>query len=99
MARWAACGGWNEPPSNPMRMPAACSGRRGNGSFIAAGSRPHLSVAADAIIERAQLFRADRTARMHAAGGDADLGAEAELTAIGELRRRVMQHDRGIHFA
>ena len=33
---------------------------------------------------------------MEAAGGDADLGAEPELAAIGELRRGVVQHDRGI---
>ena len=33
---------------------------------------------------------------MEAAGGDADLGAEAELAAIGELGRGVVQHDRGI---
>jgi len=30
------------------------------------------------------------------AGGDADLGAKAELAAVGELRRGVVQHDRGI---
>ncbi len=30
------------------------------------------------------------------AGGDADLGAEAELAAVGELRRGVVQHDRRI---
>ena len=33
------------------------------------------------------------------AGGDADLGAEAELAAVGELRRGVVQHDRGIDLA
>jgi hypothetical protein len=27
------------------------------------------------------------------AGGDADLGAHAELAAVGELRRGVVQHD------
>ena len=35
-------------------------------------------------------------ARMHPPGGDADLGAEAELAAIGELRRGVVQDDRRI---
>ena len=33
---------------------------------------------------------------MEAAGGDADLGAEAELTAVGELGRRVPHHDRAV---
>ena len=33
---------------------------------------------------------------MHAARGDADLGAEAELAAIRELRRGIVQHDRAV---
>src|SRR5579863_7682982 len=36
---------------------------------------------------------------MQPAGGDADLGAKAELAAVGELRRGVVQHDRRIHLA
>src|SRR3546814_1145491 len=43
-----------------------------------------------------QLFDADRPARVHAAGGDADLRPHAELAAVGELRRGVVQHDGGI---
>ena len=62
-------------------------------------SRPDLPRAADAIFEGGELLDADRAARMHAAGGDADLGAEAELAAVGELRRGVVQHDRGIDLA
>jgi len=57
-------------------------------------SRPRLSVAADAVLETGQLFDADRAARMQPAGGDADLGAETELTAIGELGRGVVEYDR-----
>ena len=53
----------------------------------------------DAIFEGGELFDADRAARMQAAGGDADLRAETEFAAIGELRRRVVKHDRGIDFA
>ena len=34
---------------------------------------------------------------MHAAGRDADLGAEAEFAAVGELSRGVVQHDGRIH--
>ena len=49
-----------------------------------------------AIFERAELFDADRPARVHAARRDADLGAEAEFAAIGELGRGIVQHDRGI---
>ena len=60
---------------------------------------PHARVcpaAVHAILERAELLDADRPARVHAPGGDADLGAEAELAAVGELGRGVVQHDRGI---
>src|SRR5690242_17833419 len=108
MARCAACGGLNEPPSRPMRMPlvwkgmacaaacdcisrvTACTGRR---------SRPRLPGAVDAIFEARQLLGADRAAGVEFAGGNSDLRAEAELAAIGELRRGVVQHDRGIDLA
>src|SRR3954454_10799871 len=59
-------------------------------------SGPDLSGPANAIFERRELLHADRSARMHAACRDPDLGAEAELAAIGELRRRVVQHNRAI---
>src|SRR5258705_12762053 len=59
-------------------------------------SRPRLPGALHAILEARQLLGRDRAAGMEFPGGDADLGAEAELAAIGELRRCVMQHDRGI---
>src|SRR6478736_4410981 len=60
------------------------------------GSGTNLARAMDAVLEGAELFDADRAARMHAAGGDADLGAEAELAAIGELGRGVVDDDGGI---
>src|SRR5436309_9782874 len=103
MARCAACGGLNEPPSRPMRMPlvwngiscaadcdcisrvAACAGLK---------SRPRLPGAVNAVFEARQLLGADRAAGVEFAGGNADLGAEAEFAAIGELCRRVVQHDR-----
>ncbi len=56
-------------------------------------SRPGLTASANAVFEGRQLFDADRPARMQPAGGDADLGAEAELAAVGELGRGIMQHD------
>src|SRR6186997_1111998 len=61
-----------------------------------AGSRPRLPGAVDAIFETGQLFGPDRTAGVKFPGGDADLRAEAEFAAVGELRRCVMQHDRRI---
>src|SRR5204862_238269 len=50
----------------------------------------------DAIFERGQLLNTDRSARMHASRRDADLGTEAKLAAIGELRRGVVQDDGGV---
>src|ERR1043166_7322642 len=85
-ARCAACGGSNVPPNRPMRMPRAWGGRR---SITEEGSRPGLPCAAHAILEARELFDPHRPARMEAAGGDADLGAEAEFAAVGELRRGV----------
>src|SRR4051794_28476320 len=112
MARWAACGGLNEPPSRPMRMPLvwngiACAAEGSiNGAIARAApaaktrspSRPRLPGAVDPIFETCQLLGADRPAGVEFSGGDPDLGAEAELSPIGELRRGVVQHDRGIDF-
>src|SRR3954453_9322620 len=63
---------------------------------LAVGSRPCLSGAVDAIFEAGKLLDADRAAGVEFSRGDADFGAEAEFATIGELRRRVMQHDRRI---
>jgi hypothetical protein len=52
-----------------------------------------LKEPAHAVFERCQLLDANRPARMHLAGGDADLGAHAELAAVGELGRGVVQQD------
>ncbi len=59
-------------------------------------SRSRLPGAADPVLEGGELLDADRAAGVHAAGGDADLGAEAELAAVGELGRGVVQDDRRI---
>ena len=48
--------------------------------------RPRLTCAVDAIFEARELLGADRIAGVESTGGDADLGTEAELAAIGELR-------------
>ena len=57
-------------------------------------SRPDLPRAADAVFEGGELLDPHGPSRMHAAGRDADLGAETEFTAIGELRRGIVQDDR-----
>src|SRR6476660_7153437 len=98
MARCAACGGLNEPPSRPMRMPLvwkgiACAADCGINAAAArdlraktlSSSRPRLPGAVDAIFEAGQLFGPDRPAGVEFAGGDSDLGAEAKLAAIGKL--------------
>src|SRR5437762_4445173 len=102
-ARCAACGGSKVPPNRPIRIPGACGGRTRRGGCITCAkgtversSRPDLPGAAHAIFEAGELLDADRATGVQLAGGDADLGAEAELAAIGELGRGVVQHDRRI---
>src|SRR4051794_12161980 len=102
-ARCAACGGSKVPPNRPIRIPGACGGRTRRGGCITCAketverwARPDLPGAAHAVFEAGELFDADRAASVQLAGGDADLGTETELTAIGELRRGIVQHDRRI---
>src|SRR5712671_1720765 len=57
---------------------------------------PGLAAAANDIFENRELLDANRPARMELAGADADLGAHAELPAIGELRRSIVHHNRRI---
>src|SRR4029079_1420878 len=102
-ARCAACGGSKVPPNRPIRIPGACGGRTRRGGCITGAkatigrsSRPDLPGAAHAILEAGELLDAAWAAGVQLAGGDADLGAEAELATVGELRRCVVQHDRGI---
>jgi hypothetical protein len=77
------------PPKRPIRMPRADAGSSVFPVIRAVAlpltSGPELSVAADAILEAGQLFDANRTARMHLAGRNADLAAETEFAAIGKL--------------
>src|SRR5947208_1120047 len=105
MARCAACGGLNEPPSRPMRMPLvwkgmACAAVCDCISRVTActglKSRPRLPGTVNAIFEARQLLGADRAAGVEFAGGNPDFRAEAELAAVGELCRCVVQHDRGL---
>src|SRR6266480_6751440 len=101
IARCAACGGLNEPPSRPMRMPLvwkgmACAADCDCISRVTTctgwRSRPRLPGAVNAIFEARQLLGADRAAGVEFPGGNPDLGAEAEFTTVGELGRCVVQH-------
>ena len=91
----AVHGLWKETPPHapPAGSAAALRGLAGELSW------PRLPAAAYAVFESRQLLDADRAARVQPAGSDADLGAEAELAAIGELRRSIVQNDRRIDFA
>lgn len=55
--------------------------------------RPLLPVTEDEILEAGQLFGPHRAARMHFTSCDANFCAHAELTSVGELRRRIVHHD------
>src|SRR5690349_6172534 len=107
MARCAACGGLKEPPSKPTRMPLLWSGiacaaledatATGFNAMPPTRSRPRLPGPVHAVFEAGELLGADGAAGVEFASGNADLGAEAELAAIGKLRRGIMQHDRRVH--
>src|SRR5262249_61762992 len=77
----------------PTRAASVCWAARGSVDFLA---RPHLRGATHDILEGGQLLDTDRPARVQAPGGDADLCAHAEFTAIGELGRGVVQNDRAV---
>src|SRR5262249_61082422 len=61
-------------------------------------SRPSLTAPVNAVFKGGELVDADRAASMQASRGNADLRAEAEFPAIGELSGCVMQHDGGVDF-
>src|SRR5579864_8949457 len=63
-----------------------------------ARSRASLAGTVNAVFEAGQLFRAHRATGVELAGGYADFGTEAELPAVSELGRGVVQHDRRIDF-
>ena len=73
-------------------------GRRqlGDAGDTARGHGRVCPVAAHQVLEARELLDADRAARVELAGRDADLAAEAELAAIGELGRGVVEEDRGV---
>src|SRR5262245_40273553 len=102
-ARWASCGGSKVPPNRPIFMPGVWGGstdiRQAIKGRAQERSRTCLPRAADAVVEAGELLDPDWAARMETAGGDADLGAEAEFAAVGKLRGRVVQPDRGIDLA
>src|SRR5882757_7439552 len=79
------------PIPTPGSSPWASCARKRHGR-----SRPGLPGAVNTVFEAGQLVRTDRTAGVEFAGGNADFGAEAELAAVGELGRCVVQNDRRI---
>src|ERR1700758_1604680 len=65
--------------------------------FIAGPSgRTDLTVSPHNPFGRGQFRQPHRPAGMQLLGGDADLSTETELLAVGERRRRVDHHRRGI---
>src|SRR6478736_2760878 len=82
-ASWAStrcpmCGGLNAPPRTPT---------------AAIPSTPDLPVALDDVLERGQLAKPDRPARVKLLGRVPDLGPHPELEPVGESRRRVHVDD------
>ena len=61
--------------------------------------RPRLPRPAHHVFEARQLLGAHRAAGVQAVGRDADLRAHAELAAVGELGRGVVQHDAAVDFS
>ena len=59
---------------------------------------PGLPGTAHDVLVTRQLLGADRAACVDASGRDADLGTHAELAAVGELRRCVVQNNRAVDF-
>ena len=62
-------------------------------------SVPHLAVANSEPLVAGQFLQAHRAARADLVGADTDLGAHAELAAIGEAGRGVPIDGGGIHLA
>src|SRR5512135_171518 len=59
----------------------------------------HLPVAQHDPLLRREAFEPHRAARMELVGGDADLGAQAVLEAVGEARGGVHHHRARVHLA
>src|SRR5690606_23940524 len=109
---WPSWIGLKLPPNSPMRMPAPEGGSsvmpamRSGGRRVTAApgrqvchpSRPRLAVAAHAVFEAGELFHANRPARMHLAGSDADLAAKTKFAAIGKLGRSIMHQNGRVDF-
>src|ERR1019366_8980901 len=62
-------------------------------------SVPHLAVANSEPLVAGQFLQAHRAARADLVSADADLGAHAELAAVGEAGRGVPINRGGIHLA
>src|SRR5690348_2873336 len=67
------------------------------GSYCPVRSRTNVTRALDQVLERAELAQPDRPSCVELLGRIADLGAHAELAAVGEPSGRVDVHARGVH--
>src|SRR5690606_38025126 len=113
-SRDAAGGSWaaGEPhPAQGIRPPPAhlANGRYARGRrcpradrcavvYESNPSSTHVTVAEDQVLLAGQAFQPDRAARVQFVGGNADLGTQAVLEAVGEAGRSVDHHRRRIHF-
>src|SRR5512146_788065 len=80
-----------------MGKSSRCAAESPRSPAAAPSLRPDLACAAHDILVAGQLLDTHRAAGVEAIGGDADLRSHAELAAIGELRRSVVEHDGAVH--
>src|SRR5690606_16703447 len=95
--------GWHKPREQERKDAANASTKarpRGETNPASGSARwmsgADLAAAAHDVLVARELGRADRPARVDLARRDADLGAHAELAAVGELRRSVVHEDRAV---
>src|SRR3954468_20420867 len=75
------------------------SGGEGRSTRSATSSGANLPGAEDQGAVGGELLQTDRPTRVNSAGGNADLGAEAELASIAELGRGIPQCYRAVDTA
>src|SRR5437867_651475 len=86
------CAGWWARSSAGLLGRCAYVSSCVGGLSLLPASGPDLPGAADDKLGRGESFGPHRTVGVELGGGDADLGAEAELASVGKARRRV-DHD------
>src|SRR3990170_1455229 len=86
------------PPFRDRARESRCPACQQAGPAWAVSLGPRLAAAQDDPLVGRDLAQADGTAGDGLLGGIDDLGAEAELGAVRELRARVHVDDGGVHF-